>query len=106
MSKKYECDGSTIMIGTKDFRVFLPNGYGDGAFTVRVIKTDKQKQQFYKQQDTWKWVGTVEGDQIHIWNYDCLDDKELTEDNILYTLQGRYAIYRNKGKIVLEEKWK
>ena len=102
--KKYECDGGTIMIGTKDSRVCLPNGFGDGCFSVEIIKTDKQKEEFRKK-NNWKWVGAVNGEKFYVYSYDCLRGDELVDkENILYTLSGRYGVYVNNGNVVLE-KW-
>ena len=103
--KKYECDGGSVMIGTKESRVCFPNGYGDGCFKVSIVKTEEQKKKFYRQYDKWKWVGTVNGDSFNVYSYDCLRGVELNnKDNILYTLSGRYGVYHNNGDIVLE-KW-
>ena len=91
------------MIGTKDCRTCFPNGYGDGSFSVTVIKTNEQKEKFNKEVDLWKWLGTVEGAEINVYSYDCLNQDEIEDSsNILYTLSGRYAVYRNNGKIALE----
>ena len=106
MKKYYGCDGGTIMIGTKECRSCFPNGYGDGEFSVEVISTEKQKKEFNKNYKKWNWLGTVEGNEINVYSYDCLDQSEIenTKENILFTLSGRYGIYRNNGKIILE-KW-
>jgi hypothetical protein len=103
MTKKftYECDGGTIMLGNETSRVCIPNGYGDGAFTVE-ITTEKTygKLHGYKM----NWLGTVQGNNIHVYNYDCLIADELTDNNcILYTLpKGRWAVYALDGDILLE----
>lgn len=104
--KKYNCDGGCIMIGTVESRTCFPNGYGDGCHNVSVIKTEEQKKKFKEnnKNDDWTWLGTVEGIKFHVWDYDCLSDDELTEENILYTLSGRYAVYRKQGNITLEKR--
>ena len=102
--KKYSCDGGTIMIGTKESHVCLPNGYGDGCHSVRVIKRDDDRKKFSKECG-WTWLGTVSGEKFNVYSYDCLHGDEFTDkDNILYTLSGRYGVYHKKGNIVLE-KW-
>lgn len=102
--KKYECDGGTIMIGTRDSRVCLPNGYGDGCFKVFIIKTDEQRKKFIKQ-NGWDWLGTVNGECFYVYDYDCLRDDDLTDPaHILYTLHGTYGVYCSNGDITLE-KW-
>ena len=102
--KKYDCDGGSIAIGTKGCIACFPNGYGDGAFSVRIVNTDEQRKKFCDNKDDWKYVGSVEGDEINVYSYDCLQGEELEDrSNILYTLSGRYGVYRNNGKIVLEQ---
>lgn len=102
--KKYDCDGGSIMIGTKESRACFPNGYGDGCFSVQIINTEENRKKFHEENkhNVWHWMGTVEGTKFYVWSYDCLHEDELDESNVLYTLSGRYAVYRNNGKIVLE----
>lgn len=99
---KYECDGGTIMLGNETSRVCIPNGFGDGRFTVEVRDSESRD---YKYTNNMRWYGTVSGDNIHIYNYDCLHRDELTDDdNILYTLpEGKYAVYTSNGYVVLEQ---
>ncbi len=104
MSKKYCCDGGTIMIGTKESRVCFPNGYGDGEFSVKLVRTKKQRECFANEYKKWQYLGVIEGKNFYVWSYDCLLDHELNEEHILYTLSGRYAVFRNNGKIVLEKR--
>lgn len=101
---KYGCDGGCILIGTKSCRVNIPNNYGDGKHTVSVYSEEKESKKI-EYRDKWKWVGTVEGSRINVYNYDCLTDDELSDKkNILCTLKGRYAIYVCYGDIALV-KW-
>jgi hypothetical protein len=95
----YECDGGTIMLGNETSRISLPNDFGDGEFAV-TITTKKT----YGNRHKWKWRGVVEGNNIHIYKYDCLIESELTDDRaILYTLpEGRWAVYTLDGNILLE----
>ena len=97
----YGCDGGTIMIGNETSRVCLPNGYGDGQFTVTI--TTKKTYGKHKNQEM-EWLGTIQGNNVHIYNYDCLIESDLTDDNcILYTLpEGLWAIYALNGNILLE----
>ena len=95
MTKRYSCDGGSIMIGNRDSRVCFPNGFGDGDFNVSINESCIG----------WRWVGTAEGDCFHVYSYDCLHGDELdNKENILYTLSGRYGVFCNLGDIVLE-KW-
>ncbi len=105
MKKYYDCDGGTIAIGTKECRSCFPNGYGDGCFSVEVVSTENQKKTFKEYYRNWEYVGSVEGTEINVYDYDCLNSDELEDkSHILFTLSGRYGVYRNNGKIVLE-KW-
>lgn len=96
---KYGCDGGTIMLGNETSRVCFPNGFGDGEFTVEV-NTEKTHPKYYD------WLGTVQGNNIHIYNYDCIhgEDNLTNKENILYTLpEGRWAVYCRDGRILLEQ---
>lgn len=105
MKRLYDCDCGSITIGTKECRSNFSNGYGDGCFSVEVISTEKQKKTFNKHYSKWRYVGSVEGTGINVYDYDCLDGDELEdESHILFALSGRYGVYCNNGKIVLD-KW-
>lgn len=99
---KYECDGGSIMLGNETSCVCIPNGYGDGEFTVEVRDYESRD---YKYTRDMEWHGAVSGDNIHIYNYDCLRGDDLTDsNNILYTLpEGRYGVYTSDGYVVLEQ---
>ena len=102
MQKYYDCDGGSIAIGTRNCTAHFPNGYGDGTFSVRVVSTEKDRKKFCKESANWDYCGSVEGDEINVYAYDCLRGDELEQKaNILYTLSGRYGVYRNNGEIVL-----
>ena len=102
--KKYDCDGGAIAIGTKGCVAHYPNGYGDGTFSVEILKTDEQLKKFRNKYRDWRFVGSVEGNEINIYSYDCLHGEELEDKaNILYTLSGRYGVFVNNGKVVLEQ---
>lgn len=101
--RKYSCDGGCISIGTKDCRTNFPNGYGDGEFDAIVLETQEERRKYYYQNKMMEhstYRGSVTGDEIKVWNYDCLMEDELTEENILFTLSGRYGIYSNNGTVI------
>jgi len=105
MKKHYDCDGGSIAIGTKECRSCFPNGYGDGCFSVEVVSTKEQKKIFNEHYSNWKFVGSVEGSAINVYDYDCLNIDELEDkSHILFTLSGIYGVYCNNGDIVLD-KW-
>lgn len=102
MKAKYSCDGGALLIGTSKARSAFLNCYGDGEHTVSV--EDKIN---WKTPDNWLFRGAVEGSEIKVFSYDSLSDWECDdEDNVLFTLSGRYGVYaiKNSGDMVLV-KW-
>lgn len=96
---KYECDGGTIMLGNETSRVCLPNGYGDGEFSIEVRDLDDRDYSH-----NMNWLGTIQGNNIHIYTYDCIHSGLEDKENILYTLpDGRWAVYYNEGDILIEQ---
>ena len=97
---RYSCDGGTIMIGNSLSRACITNNFGDGLHSVFV----------YDKNDNfdstgWEFKGTVEGDNINVYDYDCLHGDELSDpEHILCTLTGRYAVFVSRGSVVLK-KW-
>lgn len=106
----YDCDGGSIAIGTAQCRVCLPNEYGDGEFNVFI--TDKGEKPdmlggVTTDLSNWFFLGCAEGNEINVYNYDCLTEEQLKNGNgVLITLSGRYGIrcMKNDGDIWLE-KW-
>ena len=102
---EYGCDGGSISIGTKSCRVCIPNDIGDGRYILRVYSLRDDARCVEEERNKYKWKGVVEGNRINVYNYDCLSDDELSDDeNILCTLRGRYAVYVCRGDIALV-KW-
>ena len=101
-TRKYGCDGGCLMIGNASCRVHIPNNIGDGDYSITVLSKDEPQPQY---SDGWDWVGTIEGDAIHIYRYDDLPEEDMI-DNIVLTLKGRYSIYLHHdrtGRFVLWE---
>lgn len=97
MRKYYSCDGGCITIGNETARVHIPNGYGDGTFRVQVMRKTTKVPEGYN------WEACVEGDKLFVYDYDCLKDWS-DKKRILYTLNGQYGVYINRGDIILQ-KW-
>ncbi len=95
---RYSCDGGAVCIGTRNARTCFTNGYGDGTFTVTVYEGGDRFDS-----DGWNFVGSVEGDTINIYDYDCYTNDEC-DNNIALTLSGRYGVYIDRGSVALE-KW-
>ena len=101
-TKTYACDGGSLLIGTAKSRSAFVNCYGDGEHSVTVTDTPMGRTP-----DNWQFRGAVEGNEIKVFNYDCLSDWECDdEDNILFTLSGRYGVFavEHSGDMVLV-KW-
>lgn len=101
----YHCDGGTLLIGNETIQASFPNGYGDGKFPVDLIDTEEKKKQFKKDYMKWKWLGTVTGEEINVYSYDCYRGSELKDKrHILYTVSGILSVYRHVdgGNMALE----
>lgn len=92
-------DAGGLKVGTKDFNIIIPNGYGDGDTLVRVLEESE------KAPSTARFFTSIEGENINVYAYDCGQEVETT-------LSGRYgvyidyneALYSNQGNVYLE-KW-
>ena len=107
--RKYGCDGGCIVIGNGSCRFHVPNSYGDGEHRVIVGTDDEMRMTKYKGkrdmfQLDWEWIGVVEGDVMNVYGYDCLHGDGDADREVLFTLHGKYSIYRHRdnGDILLE----
>lgn len=103
MKADYGCDGGSLLIGTSNARAAFSNCYGDGTHTV-TIKNDRSD---WRTPENWIFRGMVQGNTIKVFNYDCLNDEECdNEENVLFTLSGRYGVYavKHSGDMILV-KW-
>lgn len=92
---EFSSDVGSLAIGSKEFKINIPNGYGDGSFLCRVYDEDIDLESFNK---GWKFYTTIDG-QCYLFDYDCLDAferKEAIENNKAFELFGRYAIYTRR----------
>lgn len=97
---RYSCDGGAIMIGNPSSRVCINNDFGDGLHCVYVYDDNDKFDS-----TGWDFKGTVIGDNINVYDYDCLHGDDLSNpDHILCILTGRYAVFVSMGSVVLE-KW-
>ena len=97
--KRYSCDGGTICIGTIEARACYTNNYGDGTHTVTVYS----KNDCFNG-DGWEFKGSVEGQNIIVFDYDCLTDEDIKNENhVLFKLSGRCGVFAKDGNIVLNQ---
>lgn len=87
----YSCDGGCIKIGNEQFNVHLPNGYGDGFHRI-YVGTEKEIENL-RPKDS-EFIGSIEG-KFNVYEYDCGNE-------ILFELEGCYAIFKYKGTIYFE----
>ncbi|MBP5463374.1 MAG: hypothetical protein J6Y20_14810 [Lachnospiraceae bacterium] len=98
--RRYGADGGCLMIGNGSCRFKIQNGIGDGEHRLTVLDTEEPCPDY----NDWEWLGTVEGDAINVYEYDCISPEELPK-SVLLTLRGRYSIYRSReetGHMVLQ----
>lgn len=94
-------DGGNVKIGSLDgsFSVGLPNGYGDGCFTVFIVeKRSLCKRNFNAHM--MDYIGSIDG-KFQIYTYDCQENCEVDNEERIF--EGRYMIYAHKGTVVLEK---
>lgn len=101
INKHYACDGGSIMIGNETCRACFPNHYGDGCHNVYLYSRGEKCPVWGEE---WYFMGTVEGTNLNVYDYDCYHGDALTcESNFLFVLSGRYAVYANDGDIIIQE---
>lgn len=99
-------DIGSVLIGNRAWTFAVPNYGGDGETMVRIYDSDHE---FVS--DPWakgmKFVSSAQG-EFGIFGYDCdyeeLRRGDMTESDALYTLRGRYGIYRGNYKVAFV-KW-
>ena len=99
--KEFTCysDVRSVTVGSKEFRVDLPNRGGDGT-TMCYIFEDEGEFALNKDHSNSSFVTCVEG-TFNVYNYDCTSG---IDEDILITLTGRYGVYRSNMKVILV-KW-
>ena len=100
--KYYGCDGGSLSIGTPEARCSFINCYGDGEHAVEIYNS-----RITEDKDRLIFRGAVEGENILVFDYDCLTDEECRDPkHVLFQLEGRYGVFARKGTgDMLLEKW-
>lgn len=80
-------DSGSLKIGSGDMSILIPNGRGDGEMKYYI--TDKVMH-------IGNFFTSVEG-KINIYEHDC-------GDNVIETIEGRYAIYNCEGIVVFSKR--
>lgn len=87
---KLYSDAGGVKVGTDNFSIIIPNGYGDGITRFAVLNEDEVNTSVFN------YFTLLEGDEINIYKSDC-------GNTILQTLKGRYGAYYSDGFVVLVE---
>ena len=89
-----ETNTGSLLVGTKEFSILVPNGLGDGEIRVKIGTKEELK-------NILKIFWTRLKGEFNIY---IEENKERAEDNILTTLNGIYDVYYFSGTIYFEEK--
>jgi len=83
-------DVGGLKVGNSSFNIVIPNGYGDG----RTLVSLNGKGTFNT--EAFNFWGTLKGDNIGIYSYDCGDE-------VIKTISGNFGVFYKNGLIILEE---
>lgn len=99
--KKYYTDSDIgcVLIGNEGFGYAVDNCYGDGTTSVYVFADEKEFDNSDVKAKV-KFDTSCKG-KFNIYSYDCAD---LNSDDIVATLEGRYAVYHG-NRTVAFVKW-
>lgn len=89
-----ETETGSLLVGTKEFGILVPNGLGDGEIRVKIGTKEELK-------NILKIFWTRLKGEFNIY---AEDSEERAEDNILTILNGIYDVYYFNGTIYFEEK--
>lgn len=105
--KTYRCDAGSVAVLCGESIIHFNNGYGDGNFKIYEFESEidfeEYKKEHFEKYDIelkdYKFITGCEFKNARVLDYDCLHLENITEENILFELNGRYGIYYNYGKI-------
>ena len=89
-------DAGGLLLGNERFNVCIPNGYGDGVTRVAVFSRNEENDFNEKMMNSIPI--TLEG-TFNVYAYDCNN----SDENIIMTINGRYAAYYYETMIALVE---
>lgn len=85
---KLSSDAGGVKVGTNNFSIIIPNGYGDGTTRFAILNEDEVNTSVFN------YFTLLEGDEINIYKSDC-------GNTILQTIKGRYGAYYSDGFVIL-----
>lgn len=96
---RYITDDGAVHVGDEHFEVLIPNGYGDGAFTLFI----------YEDLDEWNSFeeGTLDSKGFPTWHFftSFESDMPMTTEEGEILKPGRYGAYYRDGDVALVN-WK
>lgn len=105
---KTDCDIGSVLIGNEAWTFAVPNYGGDGTTTVVIFNSDEEfAKSGIKEKKKLDFISSAQG-RFGIFGYDCdyheLMRGEMTLDDAVCVLSGRYGVYRGEY-IVVFVKW-
>lgn len=95
-------DAGGVLVGNETFRVLIPNGYGDGATLVGVLKDPTVVIEDSWGFRYWTSIQVEESVNIGIYDYDCSSGS--LEDIDEYLAIGSYHIYVQPQVVIFKKR--
>lgn len=110
MEKKYyTCDAGSIAVECGGSYILYSNGYGDGGFKVYLFDSDIEFNAYIEEhvnkynvsEKDYKFNSCAIFNNANVLDDDSLKNlsSEQLKQHTLFTLNGRYGIYHNCGKV-------
>jgi len=96
--KTYYCDSDigSVLVGNKEMQFALPNIGGDGTTKLIVCSMSEYENKVSRPDD--EFVTSING-KFNVFSYDCSNGDD---EDVIATLEGRFGVYRNSWKVILE----
>ena len=109
MEKKYyDCDAGSVLVECGGSFIHFDNGYGDGNFKVYLFDSKEEFDQYIEdhlkygiEEKQYRYNTQALFKNAKVLDYDCLFrcNNDVLIEHTLFTLNGRYYIYYNDGKV-------
>lgn len=109
LKKLYCCDCASLSVECGGSIIDFHNGLGDGTYEVIKFESEKEYQEFLDNNNVnrkfVRFITSCYFKNARVLDYDCLRNKDnIKDENVLFTLNGTYAILNNEGNMYLV-KW-
>lgn len=110
MEKKYyTCDAGSVAVECGGSYILYNNGYGDGVFKVYLFDNQEEFDNYIEDHSNkynipdsdYRFSSCAIFNNANVLDDDCLKNlsPEQLKQHTLFTLNGRYGIYYNSGKV-------